>query len=437
VRTKNPAGRPTSATKSASPFEIGAGVAFTAIMMLLVVLAVANSGLLRKADFAVPYTGGLILRQGTGARLYDLHLQEQVQERLLNRPGLLFDPYPPFHALLFAPLTLLGYRAAYILWGVVNVLLWVLFCRLLGKDVGRKIQPFRFLALAGLFFPIWITLMQGQFSLLLVVSLTLAFLWLKRDRDFAAGIALGLGLLKFQVIVPFALIFLLRRKWKFISGLLTMAALLALVSLITAGPAGIGPYITLLLDSMRHPANPAFSTVKPWNMATLRGLVEGLWRDRISQSWVSALSGMLSTALIAMMAWFWNREDRCEDRGHFDLMFAASVTASLLATPYLYAHDLSPLCLAIILVVASPAWNVASTYRTIIAWVMGLLYASPLYLPTLVKSERQYMLAPVLIVFALAVLALAVRQAGPSARGVLEDKSVHEPRARETVAVTN
>ena len=35
---------------------------------------------------------------------------------------------------------------------------------------------------------------------------------------FAAGVALGLALLKFQFAVPFAVIFLLRRQWRFLGG---------------------------------------------------------------------------------------------------------------------------------------------------------------------------------------------------------------------------
>jgi len=47
---------------------------------------------------------------------------------------------------------------------------------------------------------------------------------LKNGRDFRAGAILGLGLFKFQFIVPFALIFLLRRRWKFMRGFVATAA---------------------------------------------------------------------------------------------------------------------------------------------------------------------------------------------------------------------
>src|SRR5215470_17639573 len=192
--------------------DVRIGVALTAVLLFVPVLLTANTGLLRGVDFAVPYTGGLILREGNAAKLYDLSEQQRVQEEFLKRPGLLPDPYPPFHAPLFSPLTRLGYRHAYLAWGVINVFLWLLFYRLLRDEAGATMNPFRYLKLSSLFFPLWVAIFQGQFTVLLLVAFALAFLCLKRGRDWIGGLALGLGLLKFQVVIPFAVIFLLRRK---------------------------------------------------------------------------------------------------------------------------------------------------------------------------------------------------------------------------------
>jgi hypothetical protein len=392
-RTNNPA----------TPTEIRLLITIGAALLLVALLQVARSSVLRRVDFAVPYTGGLILRDGNARRMYDLNEQARVQEELLKRNWLLLDAYPPFHALVFAPLTFLGYRAAYIIFGCLNILLWVLFWYLLRNRVGSKDPPFRYLVVAYLFFPLWVAILQGQFSVLVLIAFTLAFLLLRDHRDLAAGFALGLlGLIKFQVVLPFALIFLLGRRWKFMAGIGAAAALLTLVSWATVGFSGVQSYVSLLIDTIQHPANPVYSTIKPWNMPTIRGFVLSLARGVLPQRWTAALAVVLSVSLMLLILRWWRGRVRTDDREAFELMFSASVVVSVLSTPYLYAHDLTPLLLPIVLVVASRRWRVKSGVGIVLVSAIVVLYASPLYLSVLVRTQTLYLLAPVLAVFAVA-----------------------------------
>ena len=396
--------------KAPTARDVRVGVALTAVLLFVPVVLTANTGLLRGVDFAVPYTGGLIMGQGNAAKLYDLAEQQRVQEGFLKRPGLLIDPFPPFHAPLFSPLTRLGYRAAYITWGMVNILLWVAFYYQMGSGPGARMNPFRCLKLSSLFFPLWVAIFQGQFSVLLLVAFALAFLCLKRGRDHAAGFALGLGLLKFQAVLPFAIIFLLRRKWRFIAGLAGAASLLGLVSVIAVGPQDMASYVNLMIDFMKHPSNPVYA-VKPWNMPTVRGFVTGLLSGRIPQRWISALWMSLSGLVMLITAWCWESGDRRGDGDRFDLMFAAALVVSALTAPHLLVHDLAPMILAVILVIASPEWKSKSRERVVIIVAIGILYASPLYLAQLVMREKVFLLAPILATFAGAVLVLGRRTA--------------------------
>lgn len=383
--------------------RIAAGL--TTALLCLIIIGIATSSWVWKADFAVPYTGALILRQGNASRMYDLGCQERVQEALLKRRGLLLDPYPPVHALLFAPLTVLGYRAAYIVWGAINILLWLFFQHLVRPEASR-IQPLRFLILSGLFFPLWVALIQGQFSILLLVSFALAFVNLKHRRDWAAGLALGLGLLKFQIVLPFALIFLLRRRWQFIGGLTVAASLLALLSLATVGPVGLASYLNLLTDTFRHPTAWAYVTIKPWNMPTIRGFVSGLLRGHVSAAWITGVSTISATLAVVATAWFWGTEEGV--RGiRFNIMFAAGVAVSLLASPYLYPHDLAPIALSAILLVSAVSGERDSPGRLVVIVSISILYLSPLYLAALLGREQMYLLAPVVAGFAVGCAWLA------------------------------
>lgn len=395
--------------------QINIGLGITIALFSGVIIGVAFSSWVWKSDFAVPYTGALILRQGHAPRMYDLGEQERVQEALLKRRGLLLDMYPPYHALLFAPLTWLSYRVAYLVWGGINILLWLFFRYLLRQESSR-IRPFQFLILSALFFPLWVAFIQGQLSVLLLASFALAFVYMKNDRDWAAGLSLGLGLLKFQVVLPFALIFALRGRWRFIGGLSIAAALLSLLSLMAVGGTGLLSYIGLLTDTFRHPHTWAYVTVKPSNMPTIRGLVLGIFGGVLPRLALTMIPVAISGFLILATVWSWQRHGR---NINFDLMFAAALVVSLLTAPYLYPHDLTPLILAMTLIVASPGWKVRSRVRSLLLFVISVLYASPFYLATLLGREQLYLLAPLIAVFAFAVLFLAGRAQEPV--------SLHEP----------
>jgi hypothetical protein len=396
--------------KTSTAVEVGALTLLAAVLLFLLVLLAPRYGVLSGADFLVPYTGGLIFQQGHASKLYDVGEQLRVQRQFVNLPRLALDPYPPFHAPLFGLLARLGYRNAYIAWGMINVLLWVFFFGLVWKEPAVRNRPFRYLALSSLFYPLILALLLGQVSIVLLVSLALAFFFLKRNRDYAAGFALGLGLLKFQVVLPFAFIFLLRRKWRFIAGLSICALVLGVLSLAAVGVVGVISYMNLLVDVFRHPSNPAYLGIKPWNMPTIRGFVTGLFRGRVPQFWISALWVTLSACLIMLATWSWKREERQDRwRQSLNLMFATAVVVSLIATPYLQAHDLTPVLLSVILITASPQWVAKSRQRQVVTAAVSILYASPLYFSPLFSRGVLYALAPLLAAFALATVALARR----------------------------
>jgi Glycosyltransferase family 87 len=387
-----------------------------AAILFCSILGMMAYNLAEKTDFGALYTGGLMVVQGHASELYDLHEQTLVQEQFLGRKGLLLYVYPPFHALFFAALALLRYRLAYVVWGGINVLLWVLFQVILRREMGMGARlSTDSLVLCSLFCPLWIALVEGQLSIMVLVVLGLTFVSLRKSRDYDAGLVLGLGLMKFQYVLPFAAIFLLRRKWKFMTGFFATAAVLSLTSVAALGPHCVLSYVALLIDVMIHPTRSSYTTIRPENMPTIRALVLGLFGGNISNGWISTLALLLSGGLICLAAWFWNREERRSNHVGFDLMFAAAVTVSLLATPYLYVHDLTPMLLAVLLLTSSEQWAAKSTERTILTAITATLYAAPLYVLLAGRGEL-YLLAPLLVMFALASLSLARRDTG-GARG--------------------
>ena len=344
--------------------------------------------------------------------------------------------YPPVYALLFVPLALVTYRTAYLIWGAINVLLWVAFQHLLRPYASAPRQPFQYLLLCSAFVPMWIAMLQGQPSLIFLILYLLAFISLKRNQDIQAGVFLGLGLLKFQLVLPFALICLLRGKWKLIAGFASAGSVLGALSALVVGPRGVLAYGRLLINLVKDPSNQSWGPFDvSVNMPTLKGFLGVLLSGKVSPHWAGTLVGIISAALIMFTAWKWRREDQRSGGGSLNLMFAAALVVTLVTGTHLYVYDLTLMILAVLLVIGSPQWQVKSRWRLVLLVAIGSLYALPCFL-WLILQNGLYLLAPAVAFFALSALGLAGRGASPlgqTERSILTEK---EPNASETFALS-
>jgi len=396
-----------------SEIQIALGLTAALLFFIFVILSAVFMDP-RGFDFACFYSGGLIIREGNASRLYDLGEQARIERQRLNRRNFLIDNHPPFEALLFAPLARLSYVKAYILWGAINVLLWLFSQYLLWRHTPISRHSHFCFLLCFLFFPFWFALVIGHTTLLLLFLFTLTFVCLQRGRDFRAGVFLGLGLFKFPIVLPFALICFLRSKWKLMAGFTATASLLGVVSVIVVGPAGVRSYADLLIDIINNPNKPAYISMRAWKqMPTLRGLFAALLTRRLVPLQIGVLVA-LSAALICFMAWRWRREDRRPGGKSLGLMFAAALTVSVVTAPHLYVYDLTLMLLAMLLVIGSSQWSEESVQRRILIVVIAILYFPPIYL-LLLRWHAMYILAPALVAFALAAISLARKAERPLA----------------------
>src|SRR5216683_8377383 len=191
--------------------DFSLGLLGCAILMIGAVLWSARGPNVEKTDFSLTYVGARIVQQGLGSRLYDLDLQKQVRDSLFRHPNPLFFEHPPFEALMLSPLAALPFRTAYVLWGLLNATVWLLLIFLMRPHFPAPLEDLGYVALWLLFAPLGVALFQGQSSLILLALYAAAFVLLRQNSDFAAGAALGLGLFKFQFVLPFVLILVLRK----------------------------------------------------------------------------------------------------------------------------------------------------------------------------------------------------------------------------------
>ncbi len=361
----------------------------------------------RGFDFAGYYTGGLMIRQGNASQLYNVAEQARIERQLFHRERVLINPHPPFEALLFAPLTRLPYVTSYILWGAINVLLWLLSQYLFWRDTPIPKNFIRFCLLPLLFFPLWFDLVIGQTSLLLLFLFSATYALLKAKQDFWAGIALGLGVSRFPIVLPFVLICVLRSRWKMTMGFATAASLLGFLSFLAVGTTGLRSYVNLLIDITHNPTNPAYIALRAWKqMPNLRGLFFAVLPQHPIA--VQIVTLIASFALIGIVAWQWRQIDQRADGGSMELMFAAAVTISLVAAPHLYIYDLTLVLLPVLLVMNAPESRQHPIERKILIAIVAGLSILPLYL-LLLHWHAMFVLAPILTAFSLAAISMASR----------------------------
>ena len=332
-----------SNTSQTSPFAF---VVFGSLTLLAIVHVLGAAAFIpsalkgRAADFRGFYVAGYMVRSGQASQLYNFALEKSLQDRLVS-PELTVNPltHPPYEALWFAPFSYLPFRAAYLLYGAVNLAVLIAIFPAIKGYFGILEPPWNSLPLAMIagFLPIYIALMQDQDSILLLAIFATAGLMLAQRRDALAGVALALGLFKFQVVLPVALLYVLWRRWKFAGAFAATGAGLAALSVAMVGLAGARSYeATLLTMSTRSitPQQQASVALFPVAMANLRGLVTNLGLGSLSPGAIQMVVLILS--VIAFGAVAIRRRS-----------FAVAVTTAIVVAYHVYPHDLSLLLLPI------------------------------------------------------------------------------------------
>ncbi len=363
--------------------------------------AVREKLVLGFSDFRIFYTAGLMLRRGDGRVLYSEELQTKIEREFapeaVRRSGPLPYNHPPFEAILYAPMTYLPYFSAYSLWFLVNILLLAGSVYHLRWSLPTLNSDFRWiLILAPLaFFPIAYALMQGQDSILLLALYSLAYTAMRRGKDLRSGAYLGLGLFKFHLVLPFACILLLRRRWRALTGMGLIAVVEALISWALVGGRELLYYPRFIWQVNRK--------LEPWvivpaNMGNLRGLFTGWKAMNPPPHWIEIALFAASLGLLVWASRQWRPLDALNSH-QWDCGFSVCMVVTYLVGYHGYNQDMSFLLLPLLLAldrVLSGQWETAAGLKS----VLGLMFLSPLYLLLTLQLSHQNLFSIVLLCFA-------------------------------------
>jgi hypothetical protein len=295
-------------------------------------------GNLQGPDFLSFYAAAKLYVSAGGSAVYDLALQKQVELQFTSQPAERFIvlPYfhPPYYTLLIAPLAYLGFREAYYAMAAFNVILAAALVVVLVRSSIRihgRAAVVAAALIAG-FFPLFVTVLQGQSDLVVLLPLGAAYAAWARGRYGWAGIFSALALAKPQLLLLIPVLFIARRSWRALAAFAAGGVGLGLISV--AG-FGFGPVMTYLNDVGAWAIGgklPSGGTVVFTDTAvySLRNVLEVL--PEIGETAAFVILVLLLALVALSLSW---RPDKPR------LDFALAIAASLVLSPHQNVHDLA------------------------------------------------------------------------------------------------
>lgn len=354
-------------------------------------------------DFVDFYSGARLVVDGSGAQLYNPELQAHYQLRYSGRTGTYYI-HPPFETLIYLPFALESPWLGYALWSGFNVALLVVTVWQMGKHLAGLWACDLLLLVSLLFVPLLLDLLQGQDSVELLFLLVSTFIMWRQQSDFEAGCLLGLGLFKFHIVLPVAILLWLSSSGKFLRGFGLILLLLFFVCIGICGWHGLLIYPAFLRQLSALP----LAGIHPRAMANLRGLFGVAFaRSGTSALILTVLASFGIFALAARQIWM-GRSQRREG-----LIFAYAVLVALLVSYHLSPHDLTILLLPFALIAQHliTVSNVSRPTIILFAIVCLILWLPPFHLVLLRYHSYSYVCYVVLGLFALTHLEIERRGA--------------------------
>jgi hypothetical protein len=295
---------------------------------------------LKGTDFLHFYTLGSVALAHRGADLYNMQAQSELaSQRVPAASGIHYLPtYPPQVSIFFAPFARLSYPAALILWLALSALLYGVCVYLVGRACPNLREFKSTVIILAIAFPaFWHLISWGQTSALALVCFTLAFLALRSENNFMAGLAFGCLIFKPQLALAAALVFLLTLNWTLIAGALISAAAQLVPAFIYYGPRPLLEWKRVLLNS---PNLLPLLEPRPYQTHCLRTF----WTMLIPWPPIS-LALYLSSALVilALTILCWRSPIP------LSLRYSALLLATVLLAPHLTVYDLVILAPAFLL----------------------------------------------------------------------------------------
>jgi Protein of unknown function (DUF2029). len=293
------------------------------------------------SDFIALYAAGRVARLDGMSKVYDPLLQQAVEQEQVGFelvPGqvLLYNHVPYLVPVLWL-IAGKSYLVSFIVWSALLVLFYGIGAWILIRIVHPG-HPYNWLCAAAIltFYPLFISLMDGQDTAFVFLGLCLWLAGLLSGDDCMAGLGLSLTTVRPQLAVLLAVPFLFRRRK--VAWFCVGVGILGLVSLAAVGLQGMRGFFIQILVS----ASGEWYGLKEALMVNLVGL---LWRiaPALGGEIIHGIGWTFYGFVLVGLCVLWARS---REIGEKQIVFA--LTLALFASPHLHYHDLTFLLVALI-----------------------------------------------------------------------------------------
>ena len=338
----------------------GAAVASLALLFSAAMVRVVTPNASEARDFFRDYSSARNLV--SGKPVYGS--QEQLlQEYLGPLPHVetVYNGHPPTSVLLALPFVWTDYVHATQLWGWLSLGALGLSLAIFLSEMKWSLTIEQWmLVLMGLTFwpPLWLHIGYGQFGLVILLLITLAWRAARTGRDAYAGCLIGLAA-AIKIFPAFLfLYFILRRRWRAAS---FVALSFILVNAVTLAIVGVRAYRDYLAIGLPHLSR----FIAHDRNSSLTGFFSRLFSPPLS-SWMILISSIVILAVIVRAA-----TGRHAD---FDREFGLTVTGTLLLCSLTWDHSFVILLLPLGICAARYSYaDARSQYLLIGSWILMAL----------------------------------------------------------------
>jgi hypothetical protein len=334
-----------------------------------------RNGNLKGTDFSHLYTLGSVGLERRAADLYNEDAQaELTARRIPGAEGIRYIPlYPPQVSIIFAPLAALPYARALIIWLTISALLYGVCCYKLWQSCPRLFNEGRTVFILAIAFPGFFHLIAwGQTSAVALACFTAAFLLLRHERPFLAGLALGCLIFKPQLGIAAAFVFVYTRAWRVIAGGILSAAAQLAVPAFYYGAESLRAWMHMMTSVVD---NIPLTEPRPYQTLSLRTFWTMLIPGRALPLALYILSAIV---ILGFTAAVWSRRPALP----LALRYSSLLVASVLVAPHLLVYDVAVLAPVFLLlsdwIVAERPGSASSPLMKSMKVVLYLGYLAPL-----------------------------------------------------------
>ena len=297
-------------------------------------------------DFIALYSAGRVAQAHGFASTYDIELQQKIEQEVvgfqLAEGQVLLYNHMPYLVPLLALVVNDNYVGSFERWVLVLISIYLMGTLFFMKSLfANEKDDIRFALLAGTltFFPLFISLWQGQDTAFLYLGVVFWCIGILKKQDWLISAGLALTTIRPHISIALAVPLLFRHQRAWWRSIL-LISILAVISVMILNVQGIVEFVNIL----RVSSEGSWFGMKPAAMLNLLGFI--LRIVQFPNSGTASLIGwLIYLAGIVIICGLWQRSNIIDGR-----LLGLSILIVVVTAPHLHLHDLTLLIFPLLFV---------------------------------------------------------------------------------------